>query len=231
MKLVYAGMITILGFFCSFSLYSQTAMENLTDSASYAVGINFAMAQLKPTIDQAQAQGIEIDVELLVAAIQDVMIEGKPQLTEELSQQVLTRWQIEIQAMLKQENAKKADAFLSENKSKPGVKSTASGMQYIVVKSGSEGGVSPTLSDSVVVKYKGSLLDGTVFDQTPPGETITFVPRGLIKGWQEALQMMKPGDKWKLFLPSGLAYGDRGSPPAIPPGATLIFELELLDVK
>ena len=230
---LFVGSIALVSY-CT--VFAQTQLESLNDSASYAVGINFTLAQLKPAMDQANAQGAEFDMELLVAAIHDIMVEDQMLLNQEQAQQILVRWQEgmmhkqqELTAAQLQENTKQAIAFFAENKGKPGVQSTASGMQYIVIEPGS--GTSPGLNDTVVVKYKGRLLNGTLFDETPPGETITFVPSGLIKGWQEALQMMKPGGKWKLFLPSNLAYGEQGSPPSIPPGAALIFELELVEVK
>ena len=119
--------------------------------------------------------------------------------------------------------------FLADNAKRPGVKVTADGLQYRVIKAGT--GKSPTApTDNVTVTYKGSLIDGKVFDQTPPGMTIDFQAGGLIPGWVEALQMMKEGDEWELVIPYNLAYGEEGHPPEIPAKQTLVFQMALLKV-
>ena len=127
----------------------------------------------------------------------------------------------------------KADAgaaFLAENARKEGVITTASGLQYKVLKSGA--GESPRLTDRVQVHYHGTLIDGTVFDSSVQrGEPIVFPVGAVIPGWIEALQMMKVGDKWQLFIPANLAYGDQSPSPAIPPNSVLIFEVELLGIQ
>jgi FKBP-type peptidyl-prolyl cis-trans isomerase len=119
--------------------------------------------------------------------------------------------------------------FLEENKAKAGVTTTASGLQYRVIKSGT--GASPTANDMVNVTYKGWLIDGTVFDETPPGQTATFPAGQLIPGWVEALQLMKEGDEWEIVLPSELGYGERGAGGVIPPNQTLVFNMALLGVQ
>lgn len=119
--------------------------------------------------------------------------------------------------------------FLDENKAKAGVTTTASGLQYRVIKSGS--GASPTPNDVVNVTYKGWLIDGTVFDETPPGQTATFPAGALIPGWVEALQLMKEGDEWEIVLPSQLGYGEQGAGGVIPPNQTLVFNMALLGVQ
>ena len=120
--------------------------------------------------------------------------------------------------------------FLAENAKKEGVKTTASGLQYKVIKSGT--GESPTLSDTVKVHYHGTLIDGTVFDSSVQrGEPISFPVGGVIPGWVEALQLMKVGDKWQLVIPAKLAYGEQSPSPAIPPNSVLIFEVELLGIE
>ncbi len=130
-------------------------------------------------------------------------------------------------------SAAKADpgeAFLAENAKKEGVKTTASGLQYKVIKSGT--GATPKPTDTVKVHYHGTLIDGTVFDSSVQrGEPITFPVTGVIPGWVEALQMMKVGDKWQLFIPAKLAYGEHSPTPAIPPNSVLIFEVELLGIE
>ena len=119
--------------------------------------------------------------------------------------------------------------FLEENKAKEGVQTTASGLQYRVIKAGA--GASPTANDVVNVTYKGWLIDGTVFDETPPGQTATFPAGALIPGWVEALQLMKEGDEWEIVIPSELGYGAQGAGGVIPPNQTLVFNMALLEVQ
>ena len=119
--------------------------------------------------------------------------------------------------------------FLEENKAKAGVTTTASGLQYRVIKPGT--GASPTVNDVVNVTYKGALIDGTVFDETPPGQTATFPAGALIPGWVEALQLMKEGDEWEIVIPSELGYGAQGAGGVIPPNQTLVFQMALLGVQ
>jgi FKBP-type peptidyl-prolyl cis-trans isomerase FklB len=129
-----------------------------------------------------------------------------------------------------EKNLKEGEAFLTANAKKEGVKTTASGLQYRVSKSGA--GKSPKATDSVKVHYHGTLIDGTVFDSSiERGMPITFAVNGVIAGWTEALQLMKEGDKWTLYIPSKLAYGERGPGGKIGPNSTLIFEVELLSVE
>ena len=126
-------------------------------------------------------------------------------------------------------NHKAGEAFLAENKTKPGVVTTASGLQYMVIKEGT--GPKPQPSDKVKCHYHGTLIDGTVFDSSiDRGEPIEFPVTGVIQGWVEALQLMPVGSKWKLFIPPSLAYGDNAAGPKITPGSTLIFDVELLDI-
>src|SRR5438876_12382815 len=128
-----------------------------------------------------------------------------------------------------QKNAAEAEKFLAANKTKEGVKTTENGLQYKVLKEGS--GAQPKSSDSVTVNYRGTLTDGTEFDSSyKRGQPATFPVAGVIKGWTEALQLMKVGSKFQLFIPPNLAYGDQGRP-GIPPNSILIFEVELMDVK
>ena len=130
-----------------------------------------------------------------------------------------------------EKNKKEGDAFLAENKKKEGVKTTATGLQYKVIKEGT--GAMPAATDTVTVRYRGSLINGTEFDNSEkhggPG-TVTFPIGGVIPGWTEALKMMKVGSKWQVFIPAKLAYGERGRP-GIPPNSTLIFEVELISIK
>jgi FKBP-type peptidyl-prolyl cis-trans isomerase len=119
--------------------------------------------------------------------------------------------------------------FLDDNKAKEGVTTTASGLQYRVIKAGT--GASPTANDVVNVTYRGWLIDGTVFDETPPGQTATFPAGALIPGWVEALQLMKEGDEWEIVIPSELGYGAQGAGGVIPPNQTLVFNMALLGVQ
>ena len=121
------------------------------------------------------------------------------------------------------------EKFLADNAKKEGVKTTASGLQYRVIKAGA--GKSPTASDQVTVTYKGALIDGTVFDQTQPGQSATFPTGALIPGWVEALQLMKEGDEWEIVIPSKLGYGEAGAGGVIPPNQTLVFNMALLTVQ
>lgn len=127
-------------------------------------------------------------------------------------------------------NLSPGEAFLNANKNKAGVKTLPDGLQYKVLKEGT--GPTPTINDTVTVNYAGRLVDGTEFDSSyKRGEPTTFPVSGVIPGWTEALQLMKKGSVWELYIPSDLAYGERGAPPSIGPNETLIFKVELLDVK
>jgi FKBP-type peptidyl-prolyl cis-trans isomerase FklB len=145
------------------------------------------------------------------------------------SQELRTKQQAAMQEAT-QKNAAVGQKFLAENKTKPGVKTTASGLQYKVLKEGS--GPSPKETDTVVTNYRGTLINGTEFDSSyKRNEPVTFPVSGVIKGWTEALQLMKKGAKYQLFVPADLAYGARGAGQDIGPNETLIFEVELLDIK
>lgn len=199
------------------------------DKVSYAIGMDMAGSLKK--------NDIAVDPDILGKALKDVLTEQKPLMTDEEVKATLTSLQKEMQEkqqakMKAQEETNKKDGekFLAENKKKDGVKTTASGLQYQVIKEGK--GKSPKETDTVSVQYKGTLLDGTEFDSSyKRGEAATFPVNGVIKGWTEALQLMKEGDKWKLFIPAALAYGEAGTQGGpIGPNATLIFEVELVSV-
>src|SRR2546422_5588546 len=161
----------------------------------------------------------------------------KPALKPEEVREILMKFQQEMMAKGEtknkadaEKNQKAGDAFLAENARKEGVKTTASGLQYKVLKSGS--GASPKKTDSVKVHYHGTLIDGKVFDSSVQrGEPVTCQVGGVIPGWVEALQLMKVGDKWQLFIPAKLAYGEVIPDPVIGPNATLVFEVELLGIE
>ncbi len=178
----------------------------------------------------------EVDLNVFLEGLRDSM-EGRESLVpEKENRELLTALGNELRArreeqrkQLGEKNKKESEAFLAENKSKPGVQVTASGLQYKILTEGN--GPKPASNDTVVVNYRGTLLDGTEFDSSyKRGQPATFRVNGVIKGWSEALQMMPVGSKWQLFIPPDLAYGQRGTP-NIGPEATLIFEVELADIK
>jgi FKBP-type peptidyl-prolyl cis-trans isomerase FklB len=200
------------------------------DTVSYAIGMDMAGSLKKSEI--------AVDPDILGKAIKDVLTDQKPLMTDEEVKTALQSLQKEMQdkqqskmKVQAEKNKKDGEAFLAENKKKEGVKTTASGLQYQVITAGK--GKSPKETDTVTVQYKGTLLDGTEFDSSyKRGEAATFPLNGVIKGWTEALQLMKEGDKWKLFIPSALAYGEAGTQGGpIGPDAALIFEVELVSIK
>lgn len=195
---------------------------------SYALGVDIGTS--------IKRQPIDLDAKAVAAGFLDAYA-GTPALTDAELKEVLQQLQTEMRtkAMAKQqglsaENQKKGEAFLAENAKKEGVKTTASGLQYLVLKSGT--GKTPSKKDTVKVHYHGTLIDGTVFDSSVErGEPISFPVEGVIPGWTEALQLMKEGDKWKIFIPSKLAYGERGAGEKIGPNSALVFEVELLAIE
>jgi FKBP-type peptidyl-prolyl cis-trans isomerase FklB len=203
-------------------------LKDLKQKASYAIGAEIA-ANLKQ-------QEIEVDPKALAAGVADALA-GKMKLTDAELKEVMNSFRTETMAKMEtrqkaagEKNLKEGEAFLTANAKKEGVKTTASGLQYKVSKSGT--GKSPKATDSVKVHYHGTLIDGTVFDSSiERGMPITFPLNGVIPGWTEALQLMKEGDKWTLYIPSKLAYGERGPGGKIGPNSTLIFEVELLSVE
>ncbi|MFZ4620549.1 MAG: FKBP-type peptidyl-prolyl cis-trans isomerase [Bacteroidota bacterium] len=198
------------------------------DSVSYAIGLDVG--------NTFKRQGIEIEPEVFIQGLKDAAdTSGKPLLTDEQIRSCMMSFQQKMMAKqqekaMAQSGPAKAEGskFLAENKSKPGVVTTASGLQYKVISEGK--GKKPTAMNEVKVHYRGTLVNGTEFDNSRKnGEPITFPVGGVIPGWTEALQLMPVGSKWELYIPSELAYGDRGAGP-IPPGSTLIFEVELLAI-
>ncbi|GAA4399611.1 macrophage infectivity potentiator Mip [Nibrella viscosa] len=199
------------------------------DSLSYSIGVSIAQ--------NIKQQGIEdLNTDVLARGLQDALKGQKLAMSEEQSQQILMAY-MQKQYAAKMEESKKAgeankkvgDAFLAENKSKPGVITTASGLQYQVVKEGT--GPKPTTNDKVKAHYTGRLINGTVFDSSVErGQPIEIPVTGVIPGWVEALQLMPVGSKWTLFIPGSLAYGERGAGGAIGPNETLIFDIELLEI-
>ncbi len=225
----FPAVIGCIGLMTSFSSIAETKLNSEKDKASYTIGIQMGM--------QLSQQKDDIDMDKVIAGFKDAFTGKQPQLTMDEMRQVMTNFQQNIQARhqakmkaLADKNAKEGAEFLAANKKKKGVKTLASGLQYKVLKSGK--GPSPTASDTVVTHYRGNLIDGKVFDSSyKRGQPATFPVSGVIKGWTEALQKMKVGDKWQLFIPSELAYGANGAGQMIGPNAVLIFEIELLEIK
>ena len=182
-------------------------------------------------------QSVEVDANLVAQGLKDSMGDGKTRLTEDEAKAVLTEVQNEVRQQ-QQGKAKEAadknktegETFLTTNKSKDGVVTLPSGLQYKILTEGT--GAKPTAADTVVCNYRGTLLDGTEFDSSyKRGQPATFPVGGVIKGWTEALQLMPTGSKWQIFIPANLAYGDKGAGGEIGPGAALIFEVELISIQ
>jgi len=201
-------------------------LKNQKDKISYIIGMDIG--------NNLKKQSISVNPKILARGIEDAFAGAKPLLTEQEVQETMMAFQKEVmakQAEVAKKNKTEGDAFLVENKKKEGVKTLPSGLQYKVIKAGT--GKKPKLNDTVTVHYRGTLIDGTEFDSSyKRGQPATFQVNGVIPGWTEALQLMEQGAKWQLFIPSNLAYGERGAPGGqIGPNATLIFEIELISIQ
>ena len=204
-------------------------LKTQKEKASYALGMNFGTGLRK--------QSIDVDPAILARGLRDSFSNGKTLLTEDEARAVLAQLQSDVrkkQQDLAQQvaevNKKQGLAFLETNKTKDGVVTLPSGLQYKVLQEGT--GPKPAPTDTVVCNYRGTLLDSTEFDSSyKRGQPATFPVTGVIKGWTEALQLMPVGSKWQLFIPSELAYGERGAGGQIGPNATLIFEVELISIQ
>src|SRR5213075_1421976 len=199
-------------------------LKDQKDKVSYSIGmqIGFNLARQK----------VDINPDVLNAGMKDA-IAGKPQLTPDQVKDVMAQFEKDMEQKQKQLGEKnKTDGakYLEENKKKPGMKTTASGLQYKVEKEGT--GSQPKPTDMVTVNYRGTLIDGTEFDSSyKRGQPATFPVNGVIKGWTEALQLMNQGAKYQLVIPSNLAYAERGAGADIGPDATLIFEVESMSIQ
>lgn len=227
-------LIAALGFSCT-GLVAQTdkkpatasqkapagpVLKNAVDSFSYAIGLSIA--------NFYKAQGVtNINNQLVLKALTDAQ-HNKPLLNEKQVNNCIVSYMQAARSEKAAGNKKAGENFLAENKKKPGVVTLPSGLQYMVLQEGT--GPKPTLSDNVKCHYTGSFIDGKVFESSyNNNQPATFPVGGVIRGWIEALQLMPVGSKWRLFIPSDLAYGDMDSG-TIPPGSTLIFDVELLEI-
>ena len=207
----------------------KPAFKDDREKASYGIGMVFG--------NQIKRSSMDIDVDLVNTAIKDVLAGHEMKLTEQQSQEAIRNYQQESRKKIAEKNKKEGDAFLEENKTKPGVKTqsvtllngTTAEFQYKIITEGT--GAIPKSNDTVTVNYRGTLINGKEFDSSAKhGQPGKFAVNRVVKGWTEALQMMKTGSKWELYLPPALAYGDTGNP-SIEPGSTLLFEIELLTIE
>jgi len=204
------------------SASTALSLKNLQDSLSYAIGLSVA--------DFYKRQNItNINTTLVIRAINDVNKSGKLLMNDQQAQACIYGYMKKSESEKAAGNKKIGLEFLAANKNKPGVVTLPSGLQYQDIKEGT--GPKPALTDRVKVHYHGTTIDGKVFDSSiQRGQPVELAVNGVIPGWTEALQLMSVGSKWKLFIPSDLAYGDQQAGPLIPPGSALVFDIELLDI-
>ncbi|MBO9594027.1 MAG: FKBP-type peptidyl-prolyl cis-trans isomerase [Niabella sp.] len=201
---------------------TSPALKTLADSASYAIGVNIAQSIKKDIGD--------LNTAVMMDAMKATFNGKKPALSDETLMSVMMTYSEKAKEAQSQTTINAGRAFLEKNKTQPGIKTTASGLQYIVLTEGT--GAKPAAEDTAICHYRGSLLDSTEFDNSyDRGEPLTIPVSAVIKGWTEGLQLMSKGSKYKFFIPYELGYGLRGAPPTIPGGSVLIFEVELVDVK
>jgi len=207
---------------------AKDELSNDKQKIGYSIGVSMSN-NLKPFV-------ADIDFDAFISGLRDQYKGNKLKMTEEeiqasiqKMQQTMASRQMAEQKKIADNNAALGTKFLAANKKKTGVKTTKSGLQYKVIKSGK--GATPKTTDTVTTHYRGTLIDGSEFDSSySRGKPASFPVNGVIKGWTEALQLMKVGDKWELYIPSELAYGANGPSPKIGPNATLVFEIELLSI-
>ena len=205
------------------------AFKSQKDKLSYAIGMEMGKG--------VKAQGIDVDPNVLAQGLKDAISGGKTLLSDEELKQIISglqqevrQKQMQVQEAAAAENKTKGDAFLAENAKKDGIVALPDGLQYKVMTTGQ--GKKPAETDTVLCNYKGTFLDGTEFDSsTKAGKPVPFEVKNVIPGFKEVLQLMPVGSKWQVFIPSKLAYGERGAGNVIGPNATLIFEIELVGIQ
>ncbi len=228
--------------FCAIVVFSTSTalaetLKTKKDKLGYSIGLNLSSGL------QGLTNEIDVNKKMIIKGFEDGLLKNEPLITPKEFQKVMTKLQetmkakqakmqdkrMKMQGELGKKNMADGKAFLAKNGKRKGVKTTASGLQYEVIKAGT--GASPKETDEVETHYKGTLIDGTEFDSSyKRGKPVSFPLNRVIPGWTEALQLMKTGGKWKIFIPSDLGYGPQG-PPKIGPNSTLIFDIELLSIK
>jgi FKBP-type peptidyl-prolyl cis-trans isomerase FklB len=209
------------GLCCQMTGQDKPAPKSPQEKLSYALGMDLGNSLRK--------QAVEIDPAVFSQGLRDALSGGKTLMTEEEVRTAIAQLQTEVRGRVMTKNKKDGEAFLAQNKTKEGVVTLPSGLQYKILQAGE--GKKPTIADSVVCHYRGTLIDGTEFDSSyKRNQPANFPVKGVIKGWTEALQLMPVGSKWQLFVPASLAYGETGAGP-IGPDSTLIFEVELTAIK
>lgn len=229
MKLRLMAVLGIVLLACQVNAGENLVLKDQKDKVSYSIGMNIG--------NNLKKQSIDVNPDVLAQGIKDALSGSKALMTEQEVNETIMAFQKEMSAKqierlkeLGEKNKKEGEAFLAENKKKEGIITLPSGLQYKVINEGT--GETPGLTDTVTVNYRGTLIDGTEFDSSyRRGQPATFPVNAVIAGWTEALQLMKVGSKWQLFIPSDLAYGERGAGRDIGPNATLIFDVELLSIK
>jgi FKBP-type peptidyl-prolyl cis-trans isomerase FklB len=211
-------MLGILFLVSQVNAEEKLVLKNQKEKVSYIIGMDIG--------GNLKKQSIDIDPNILAKGIQDALGGAKSLLTDQEMQETMVAFQKELM----EKHKKQGEDFLAENKKKEGVKTLPSGLQYKVIKAGT--GKKPKLDDTVTANYRGTLIDGMEFDSSyKRGQPGTFRVSGVIPGWTEALQLMEEGAKWQLFVPSNLAYGQRGAGKVIGPNTALIFEIELVSIQ
>ena len=222
---VSLGTLLIMAYSCNnpSSIGNNVNLTNEIDSVSYSLGLNVAKS--------IKMQGLEeINSEALIKAFNDVLSDKEQLLSDMDAGQCLNAYFQKAQLAKSSASKEAGEAFLAQNKTREGVVTTESGLQYEVITEGT--GEKPGLEDKVTTHYHGTLIDGTVFDSSVyRGEPVSFQVNGVIPGWTEALQLMPVGSKWKLYIPSELAYGESGAGNVIGPNEALIFEVELISIN
>ncbi len=217
--------VVLIASLISISAFAATEVKTNEQKLSYSMGTYFAMG-----ITQ---QDVKLDVPAFIQAVEDVLNKNEPQISIKEMQDILTKYKETVAAQQSDAIAKNlnaGNAFLAENKKKEGVIETPSGLQYKILTQGS--GKKPAAGSNVTVNYKGTLIDGTVFDSSyDRGQAATLSLGQVIKGWQEAVPMMPTGSTWQIYVPSELAYGDRAASELIGPGSTLVFDIELISIN
>ncbi len=223
--------LTVIAIFLGSGLIAaeKNPLKDERDRISYSIGLSIG--------SNFKQQSIDIMIEPFTDGVRDALLNRKPKLTDQEIKTTMEAFQNQMRAKMQEkkdlqagQNLTEGETFLKQNGAKEGIITTASGLQYKILKKGT--GPKPKLTDTVATHYTGKLLNGQVFDSSyKRNAPATFPVNGVIKGWTEALQLMETGSKWQLFIPANLAYGNRGAGNVIGPNATLVFEIELLEIK